>query len=97
MKVYLFRRKNSKVVHAVKTKWASMGDFELDRIFGGGMKIPCGQPTEGDGVLSEIPMATHYVSCMGCRQNLKITKPVKSWKLKHERKLDRPRILGIPG
>ncbi len=70
MTYYLFRRKGSKIVHAVQSC----------RIFGGGMWIVCGQPAVGSGVLSEIPKRSGYVSCKTCRRVLKIKAKVREWR-----------------
>lgn len=99
--VYLFQRKSSKVTHAVETKHASLGTFELDRLFGGGFTMPCGRPCTGKGVLSENPMSVYWVTCKQCRWVLRIGNGIppkaECWPPKILRQLDRPRILGIPG
>ena len=97
-KVYLFQRERSKIGHAVKSRCNSLGGYGLDRMFGGGFRILCGQKAEGRGVLSPEPKAANYVTCKRCRKAMGLTGKTKEWKVEPvEQKDNRPRILGIPG
>lgn len=106
MKVYLFKRKHGRVTHGVYTRHASMGIFELDRLFGGGLYIFCtGKTGSGPGVLSEIVMSTGHVTCRKClkemkKQNISVDKIPNNevWPPNKLRKLGPPRaISGVPG
>lgn len=103
-KFYLFQDAVSKETHGVETRWASMGTFELDRLFGGGFSVLCGRKAGGAGVLSETLRNPGHITCKGCFAALKkrkvaVKQPPKSdvWPPETVRELDVPRILGIPG
>lgn len=98
-KVYLAKWHQGRLTHAVMPKHATMGSFELDRIFGGGFKVLCGKPAVGKTTLSEVPMLVSHVTCRKC---LKVIGPApvpedEVWPPESTRPLDNPRILGIPG
>lgn len=98
MNVYLFRRARSRVVHAVRTRWGFGHYFIIDRVFGGGFSIPCGQPAAGEGVISSTTQKPGYVTCKSCRRVLNLKGKTRAWKPDPIIEDDgRPRILGIPG
>ena len=105
MKVYLFKRQHGRVTHAVISRHAPLGMFELDRIFGGGFIILCtGKTGSGSGVLSEVTMSTGHVTCKKCLTKIRpmggriASIPAREcWPPKHLRELGQPRFLGIPG
>lgn len=105
MKVYLFQRKRSRVTHAVTTRKQSLGMYELDRLFGGGLYFYCsGKPGEGAGVLSACQMSNGHVTCKRCLAKMKRRKIKISKKPKHEAwppevvvEGRNPTCLGVPG
>jgi len=102
-KFYLFQDKRSKITHAVETKWKSLGSFELDRVFGGDFIVLCGREAYGAGILSATLMDPAHTTCKKCIAALKKRrintdrKPTGIWPPPVIRKLDKPRIFGIPG
>ena len=102
-KFYLFQNKYSKITHAIETEWDSLGMFELDRVFAGKFFVLCGRKAEGAGILSQVPMDPAHTTCKKClmqlrRRRIEVDRePEGIWPPKLLRKLDRPRILGIPG
>ena len=66
-KYYLFLRASTNETHACETVNAPSGEFELDQIFGGGFVILCGDPAEGEGVISNELMTTRHVNCAKCK------------------------------
>ena len=69
-KFYVVQFKGSHVLHAMTTKFSGMGIFGLDQMFGGGMEILCGRPTEGLAKVSEKPVPAQNVTCKKCQRKM---------------------------
>lgn len=69
--IYTVRFGNRKKVHAVVTKYAPMGTYESDRMFGGGFQVVCGLPAKGKAVISPTTVNRRRQKRVTCRSCIK--------------------------
>ncbi len=70
-RVYVIRFKQGRVNHACLPRFASLGFFQLDQMFGGGFHTLCGKSCEGDAAVSEeLKKLATWVTCKACRTHI---------------------------
>ena len=67
---YRVQYEGRKATHAVQPKHRIIGYILADMSYGGGLRVLCGLPAEGNVIISEYPVAVEEISCRNCLRAL---------------------------